>query len=214
MSGENTMTMCARAFFLLAAAFLATAPAAADHTCTFESGLGKNALAIGTSIGPWWQFGTATGGSMRFADINTGNYRVTSDNGKVIEDGEYFFSGDFAAFVVNSSDIGKLSFLMGSANHVTVGYSSQFGFAVEAYDSAGGLLTSASGTANAKSQGGTGIGYLTVSSPGIAYVLMHDHGGYWLVDNISSDATIPEPASMCSLAALLLGLAFRRRTRV
>lgn len=204
------MIACTRAL-LLAALLAMAAPVAADYTCTFESGVGRNAQAIGTSFGPRWRFGTATSAPMLFADITTNNYRVTSDNGHIYQDGEYFVSGNVGAFVANSGDSGRLSFLGGTANYVTVGYSSQFEFTVEAYDSAGAFLTSSSGAANPRSLGGTGLGYLTVTSPGIAYVLMHDHGGHWLVDNISSDAYVPEPASACVLAAGLLGLCIRRR---
>jgi hypothetical protein len=190
-----------------AVALLASGPALAA-SCNFESGLGKNGQAIGTSE-PGFTFTTSTGGSMRYADINSGWYSVTSDNGKVYEDGEYFLSGDVGAYCNNLADQGKVSFTSGLVDFFSVGYSSQYDFVMEAYDASGGLLTSVTGAANTKSQDGTGLSYLSVNHTGISYVVFHDHGGYWMIDNASTD--VPEPASMSVLCLGLAGLLWRRR---
>ena len=192
-----------------AVCFLAACCAAQCLTCGFESGVGRNGTPIGDGI-PGLMFSTTTGGNVYYADINTGYYSVTSDNGKTYEDGEYFVSGDGAAYVANLTNRAKVSFTQGLASYFTVGYSSQFSFVLEAYNAQGALLTSATGPANTKSQGGTGLSYLTASSPDTAYVVMHDQGGYWLIDSITTDAPVPEPASLSVIAAGLGAFALRR----
>jgi hypothetical protein len=156
-------------------------------------------------------FTSASGEGVCLADIDSGWYSVTSDNGKVFEDGEYFVSGNVAAFIPSLGDTARITFTCGTASYFTIGYSSQFQFFVEAYDVAGSLLNSASGPANTKSLGGTGLSYLTVTHPDIAYVTLHDQGGYWMVDNITTDAPVPEPSSVVALLMGLGGLAASRR---
>ena len=189
---------------------LAAAGASAGLSYNFESGVGRNGQAIGTDV-EGLAFGTVSGGNVYYADINSGSYSVTSDNGKTFEDGEYFLSGDGSAYVANLADRAQISFTRGTATYVTVGYSSQFYFVIEAYNSFGDLLTSSTGGANTKSQGGAGLEYLTVQHSDIAYVVLHDHGGYWMVDNLSADAPVPEPVSLTVLALGLVSLVTRRR---
>ncbi|MDO8588214.1 MAG: PEP-CTERM sorting domain-containing protein [Armatimonadota bacterium] len=191
---------------------LGASSAFADISYNFESGLGHNAEAIGATSG--LIFSVVGGGNVQFADINSGWYSVTSDNGKTYENGEYFLSGDVAGYVSNLSDRAKVSFEFGTASWFTVGYSSEYQFVLEAYDSSDGLLISTTGAANTKSLGGTGLAYLTVSHTDISYVVLHDQGGYWLMDNITTDApSVPEPGSCAMLLSGLAGLALRRRRR-
>jgi len=42
-------------------------------------------------------------------------------------------------------------------------------------------------------------------------VLFHDEGGYWMIDNITTDAIVPEPSSI--LLGLATGLAGLMRLR-
>ncbi|HET6457071.1 MAG TPA: PEP-CTERM sorting domain-containing protein, partial [Armatimonadota bacterium] len=105
----------------------------------------------------------------------------------------------------------KVRFTSGLASYFTIGYSSFYPFVVEAYGVSDDLLTSTSGAANSKSNGGNGISYLTVSYSGIAYVVLHDEGGFWMVDELSTDAPVPEPASLLTMIAGLVGLASARR---
>jgi hypothetical protein len=191
---------------------LAAVGAQADVFLDFESGLGHNGQAIGGT--PGIVFGTTSGSSMYYADINSGWYGVTSDNGKVYDDGEYFVSGNVAAYIANPSDRAKISFAYGTATYFTVGYSSRFGFTLEAYNSSDQLLNYVTGPANTKSQGGTGLSYLTVNSANTAYVILHDQGGFWMVDNIETDApTVPEPGSCAALFTGVAFVAFRRKFR-
>jgi hypothetical protein len=162
---------------------------------------------------PGLAFSTLLGDDVYFADINSGWYSVTSDNGKTYEDGNYFVSGDVAAYIQDLSDAAKIAFPYGTATYFTVGYSSEFPFNLEAYDGSNNLLASASGSANTKDQGGTSLSYLTVSHPNIAYVVLHDSGGYWMMDNLSTDALVPEPASAMIFAIGVAGLILGRRKR-
>jgi len=191
---------------------LAASGAQADLSWGFESGLGHNAQAIGTVSG--LIFSRTSGGNMYYADINSGWYNVTSDNGKVYDEGEYFVSDDVAAYITTPSDGAKISFAYGTATYFTVGYSSLFEFTLEAYDADDQLLDYVTGAANTKSLGSTGVEYLTVSCPDISYVVMHDQGSFWIIDNIETDAPlIPEPTSVVALGAGLAGLMARRRRR-
>lgn len=190
---------------------LTASGAQADLSWGFESGLGHNAEAIGSVSG--LAFSTVLGSDVYYADINSGWYSVTSDNGKVYEDGEYFVSGDVAAYIANPSDAVKICFDYGTATYFTIGYSSLFEFTLEAYDASDQLLDYVTGPENTKSVGGTGVKYLTISCPDIAYVVLHDEGGFWMMDNITTDAPVPEPSCLVSLLAGLGGLsgAIRRK---
>lgn len=193
------------------AVVLLTAGPSLAATCNFESGLGKDQQAIGSSH-PGFVFSTTSGGSMRYADINSKAYSVTSNNGKTYEDGNYFVSGDVAAYCMNLTDQGKISFAGGPVDFFSIGYSSEYNFFADAYDSTGNLLASVSGDPNTKAHGGTGLGSLQINHSGMAYVVLHDHGGYWMIDNVSTDnPNVPEPASMSALGLGLIGLLFRRR---
>jgi hypothetical protein len=190
------------------------APSFAVLSCDFEVGVGHDGQAIGIGIAGL-AFSTLGGGGVYFGDINTANYSATSDNGKAFRSGEYFLSGDVWAFIYDQSDKAKVTFTTGTASHFTVGYTSQNPFTLEAYDSADQLLESVTGEANVKSQGGTGLLYLTVSKPSIAYVILHDQGGFWMVDNLSTDAPVPEPSALLALLGGLGsigGMMFRRRS--
>ena len=179
----------------------------------FEIGLGLDSEPIGNKI-PGFLFSTTDGGDLYLADINTGYYSVTSDNGKVYEDGSYFVSGDVAVYAANLTDKGKISFTYGPASRFSIGYSSEFDFSLEAYDSAGVLLASDTKPANTKGQGGTELKYVSVDTgmPNIAYVVLHDEGGYWMIDNITTDAVVPEPSSiMLGFAVIAAGIMRIRR---
>jgi len=195
---------CAAVALLIAS----VSPSIAGIYCDFESGLGRNGQAIRTDINGL-SFSTTTGGDIYYADINTGNYSVTSDNGKAYEGGDYFMSGDVAAYVANVPDIGRISFQYGSASYLTLGYCAGFPLTLEAYDVQGTLLGSAFGSVNTKTSGGLAMGFLTVTGQSMSYVLLRGTGGYWLIDNISTDAPVPEPSSIlaigCGLAGLLAG---------
>lgn len=192
---------------------------AADVQASFEEWLGHNYEPIGDSI-MGLSFGTTADTAAYFADINAkvfGGYdwySLTSDNAKVSGDGEYFISGDVAAYTLDGDM--KISIVgAAKAKEVTLGISNLFGVTLEAYDINGVLISAptgvANGLANSKTQPvgnpGVGLQYLTVSSPtlSIAYVVLRGEPGYYMIDNVS--ATVPEPSGILAFATGLAGLA-------
>ncbi len=183
------------------------------------TGLVIESLDIEGITGPVW-----------IADINTGNYNVNSDNGKIFpvpapgdpnypnpRDGSYFVGGDVAVFTDELSAV-KISFTFGNASFFRAGYSSQYTFHLKAYDANGVLLNYVQGGSNVyPGSGGGGLAYLQVSTstPNIAYVILHDAGGRFFIDNIETDApeVIPEPFSLLTFAAGVFGLLGMRKRR-
>jgi hypothetical protein len=181
-------------------------------TATFENGLGQDQIAIAQSI-PGLTLTTLTGAAMHYVDVTTGIYNATSGDGTIYEGGEYFVGGSVAAAVWNLSDMGKVSFDLGPVSVFRIGYSSQYAFQVQAYDSRGVQIATTSGAANTRGLGGTGLGYLQISRPtaDIAYVVFgNNYGGYWAVDNVTTDAPlVPEPGSILILVMGAVGLLAR-----
>lgn len=198
---------------------LVSSVSAANIQTGFEEWFGHPAETIGSSI-TGLSFGTTADTDVFFADINAqvspGHdwYSLTSENGKVSGDGEYFISGDVAAYVLDGNM--KISLTGGqTAQEFTVGVSSFFDVWLDAYDAGGVLINeqtaTASGGPNTKTQPvgnpGTGLQYLTVSSTSgnIASVVLRSEPGFYMVDNIDVVA-VPEPASLLALATGLVGL--------
>lgn len=197
---------------------LALPISAADVQTGFEEWLGHNYDPIGGSIFGL-QFGTTLNTDAYFGDINaevTGGYdwySMTSDNGKVSGDGEYFISGDMAAYVLD----GDLKITITDARmarEVTVGVSNFFDVTLEAYDITGTIITEPTAVVSAlpctKTQPagspGTGLQYLTVSTaaPRIAFVILRGDSERYVVDNVSY--TIPEPGALLALGTGLVGM--------
>jgi hypothetical protein len=212
-----TRKMITTASVVVGLVMLVAGTALADTwTATFENGTGQDQTALGATIAGL-QFSTLTGGNMIYIDAATGNYNVTTGSGTIYEQGEYYVGGNVSAAVLNLSDLGKVSFSFGAASNFTIGYSSEFSFQIQAYDSSGVLLDTKTGAANTRSQSGTGLGYLQISrqTADIAYVVFgNNYGGYWMVDNVTTDAPqsspiIPEPGALLALAMGMAGLAAR-----
>lgn len=169
-------------------------------------------------------------GPVWIADINTGNYNVNSDNGKIFpipvpgdpnypnpRNGSYFVGGDVAVFTDEANAV-KITFAFGKASYFKAGYSSQNPFYLKAYDADGVMVESAQGGSNVyPGAGGGGLAYIQVTSstPNIAYVILHDSGGRFFIDNIETNApeVIPEPSSFLALAMGIIGLAGIRRKK-
>ncbi len=210
----------ARIFVLVIAIFALTGTSQAWFL-DFEWGLGNDGGTVATGV-PGLQFTTTDGYDWMYADITTGGYNATSDNGDVYGSGNYFVGGNVSTWLGTTQGSGRIDFLNQDGSFFTIGYSSISTFYLEAYDGSDNLLDIASGPANTVSAGGTSIGYLTVASApsDIAYILVHDGGNFFTLDNMSGDASavyspgIPEPTTMVLLGLGLIGMGARLRKRM
>jgi len=208
---------------------VSTAPAMANITLTFEEFIGFDQAPIGTfysgisfQAGPsgtdWLAYDDGPGGS---GPYNSSAY-PSGDGG-----GEYWIFGQVVAATALSSpdgDSGKIAFTNGDATFVELAYSSATQLYFEAYDAANNLMDSDTGAANLRfvNSNPNGPGTLHVDWNGtdhIAYVIVHDNGNQWVIDNLTTDATgittsgvVPAPAAVW-LGAAGLGLVglIRRR---
>ncbi len=187
----------------------------------FEWGLGNNGGTVATGV-PGLQFTTTDGYDWMYGDITTGGYNVTSDNGDVYGTGRYNVGGNVFTWLGTSQGSGRIDFLNQDGSFFTIGYSSASIFFLEAYDASDNLLDVATGPINTQWEGYTSLGYLTVTSGAadIAYILVHDGGNYFGLDNMSGDASavsspgIPEPTTMALLGLGLIGMGARLRKRM
>lgn len=164
-------------------------PAGARNNCrstahgfiNFESG--RDGQRVRTSV-PGTQFTTTDGFDWIVGDWRTSNY-----NGKY-PSGNYTSNGNFFSWLGPSQGQGRIDFPDGPASYVSVLTSTASGLVLDAYDRNGNLLAT---SGRAGSNTGTGrMTRLTVESPAgrsIAYVIVHDSGNFWLIDDLCTDAT-------------------------
>ncbi|MCP4632959.1 MAG: PEP-CTERM sorting domain-containing protein [candidate division Zixibacteria bacterium] len=187
----------------------------------FEWGLGHDQEVIGSTI-DGVSFTTVNGYDWIYGDATTGNWNVDNQYGDF--GGGYHMRDNVFAFcgIDANAGAGRVDFDNQDGSWFTTGYCANSDFYLEAYDADDNLIDQAAGGNNYNQS----FDYLSVSSSenNIAYVLMHDTGNYWLVDDMSGDATgvdppnddpIPEPTTILLLASGLLGLGgisrFRRK---
>jgi len=196
---------------------------AAAFFLSFEDGVGRNNQPIDDVLGVAFE---VTGGyDWIYGDGSTLNWNTNSIDGAYPYNGPYQHYGKVFAFLGtdNNAGSGKLDFTNNDGTWFRTGYTSYYSFYLEGYDSNGNLIASASGGGNL---GGSDMGWLTINAPSgtfFDYVVMHDTGNYFLVDNMSGDASgvvppeVPEPGTVTLLAVCGLfaavGAVRRMRTR-
>ncbi len=158
----------------------------------------------------------STGNGWFAADVTTGFYSASSwPSGMSWAGGDYWMYDNVCAWTDEFNDAGKISFDNQDATFVEMGYCAGSELWLGAYDSDDNLIDQDSGPANRRYWEGneSGPGTLRVDWDGtkpIAYVLIHDTGDFWIVDNISI-GIVPEPASAMILGLGSLFFALRRR---
>ena len=181
----------------------------ADITMTFEEFLGSNGVPISTYYSGV-SFTAITGGDEWVsADATSNLYNMSSwPSGQAWNAGNYWVYGYVGAWCEVYTAGGKIAFDNADATYVELGYAAGNTFYLEAYKADGTVMDTDSGPANLRYANGNagGPGTLRVDWNGtdhIAYVIVHDSGNYWCVDNVTTDATdivVPVPG------AILLGL--------
>ena len=208
-------------------AVLATAAAGAPILIDFEEGVGHDKEEINAFYEGMTFQSVTSGNPGSYLDATSNTWHATSWPSGQSWHGGYFWINDLAAAFTTLIDTkeredGKIAFDNADATFVQVNYCAFSEFHLEAYDAVGGLLDSDSGPANLRylNSNETGPGTLRVEAPAgeqIAYVLVHDSGNQWVIDNVLTDATgirvIPEPMSVLLLAGGFAGLATRIRRR-
>jgi pimeloyl-ACP methyl ester carboxylesterase len=153
--------------------------ARADGFIDFEDGV--DGEPIGSSI-PGLQFTTTEGYDWIYGDWRTGGY-----NGPY-PDGVYYSNGNFFAWLGPNQGAGRIDFTEGCATYLQVWVSSAYGLTADAYYSDHTLAATASVEDNLS----TGqLARLRVDAPPgdcFSYVILHDTGNYWLIDDLSTDA--------------------------
>ena len=150
----------------------------------FEDGTDRAVIA---STIPGLEFTTTEGYDWIYGDWRTGAYNGPYPNGPDPYASQYYSNGNFFAWLGENQGRGVISFTWAYATYVSLGYSSESTLYLEAYDSNDNMLDSASGGSNLDT--GT-MNYLRVNAPGMAYIIVHDSGNYWLIDDLDTDAVV------------------------
>jgi len=163
-----------------------SAPAAFAGVIDFEDGWDGGAISSNIR---GLTFTHTSGFDWIYGDWRTNDYNGSYPNYDVTFqypiESQYYSDGNIFAWLGIEQGTGVISFTETYATYFSIGFSSANVFYLEAYDVYGNLLDSDIGFDNL----GTGImNYLRVDAPGMAYVMLHDTGNYWLVDNLDTDA--------------------------
>jgi len=150
--------------------------------------------AVITSTIPGLQFTTTLGYDWVYADIRTGSYNARSLTDPSVNHGNYVANGYFIAWLGPNMGQGRIDFTGGPASYFSVLTSTNSGVVLDAYDSADNLLAT-SGWASGN-YGTFTFTRLTIQTPTrvMAYILVHDTGNYWEIDDLVTDApNVPPP---------------------
>jgi len=132
------------------------------------------------------RFTTTQGYDWIYCDIRTGRYNGRSLTDPSVNFGDYVVNGYFAAWLGVDAGQGRIDFVLGSASYFSALTSTYSGLCLEAYDSDDNLIAT-SGWAEGNLYTYT-FTRLTIAAQGIAYVVVHDTGNYWEIDDIVTDA--------------------------
>ncbi|NYT05990.1 MAG: hypothetical protein GKC04_06430 [Methanomicrobiales archaeon] len=155
-------------------------------------------------------FTTTMGYDWIYADIRTGGYNM-----------RYPLVGNFCTWLGVSGDEGRIDFTDGTATYFSALVSTPSYIQLDAYDENGVLVDSATFSGSNLDTGK--MIRLTVQAPAIAYVMMHDSGNYWIMDEICTDAPgvesdgtpVPEfpsfAVSVCAIVGMLLTVMIVKR---
>ncbi len=97
-------------------------------------------------------------------------------------DGAYYSNGHFFAWLGPNQGAGRIDFTGATATYLSVLTSTASGLTMDAYDSDNNWLAN-SGWADSNINTGE-MTKLTVAAPNMAYVLVHDTGNRWLIDDL------------------------------
>ena len=141
---------------------------------------GTDGEAIRSTI-PGLRFTTTLGYNWVYGDIRTGQYNVYPYGHQGYECNNNFF-----AWLGPNMGQGRIDFVLGPASYFSVLTSTYSGVTIDAYDSDDNLIASSGwATNNLNTRTFTRV---SVQKPGMAYVIVHDTGNYWLIDDIVTDA--------------------------
>jgi hypothetical protein len=150
-----------------------------DGFMDFEGGMDGQKI---ESTVPGMEFITSEGLDWVYGDIRTGEYNVYPYGHQGYECNDNFF-----AWLGPTGDWGRINFTEGTATYLSVLVSTYSGVKLDAYDADGNFLAT-SGWAEDNLHTRT-FTRLTVDAPGMAYVIVHDTGNYWLIDDTCTDVS-------------------------
>ncbi len=213
------------AFLFFALTLMIALPASADVTLTFEEFLGHDGAPISTFYSGITFQAVGSGHGWVAADETTGRYHSSSwPSGEEHHSGEFWIYDHVSAWMGGASNAGTIGFDNEDATFVELGYAANTVLYLEAYDSSGFLLDSDSAPGNLRyaNNNSNGPGTLRVGAPVgqyISYVIVHDSGNSWVVDNIWTDSSgittnpvpVPAAALLCGIGVGITGWLRRRR---
>lgn len=151
----------------------------ADGFIDFENGTDQTTI---QSTIPGLHFTTTANYDWIYGDWRTNNYNGPYPHGL------YYSNGNFFAWLGPNQGYGRIDFTEGCATYLQVYVSSLAGLHMDAYYSNGTVAATASVAGNLN----TGqLARLRVDAPAgdcFSYVILHDTGNYWLIDDLSTDA--------------------------
>ncbi len=154
------------------------------YTMDFEDGTDR---AVIQSRIPGLYFTTTEGYDWIYGDRRTGQYNIPPYG-----DGAYECNGNFFAWLGENQGMGRIDFTGATTKRVSFAYSSKEIMYLEAYDKAGDLIDSDSGSGNLN----TGrLDRLSVTGANIHHILVHDSGNFWLVDDLIVEDLLRDTAA-------------------